>query len=640
MNKLIVSVALITATLFSASAKKNDPVLMTVNGKDVHLSEFQYLYNKNNNQQVQQQTLDEYVDMFVTYKLKVADAEAAGIDTTMSFIREFNGYRNELARPYLTDANMRDSLIQVAYNHMLEDVDVSHIMMPYTGNYDSDKRYKEQLDSIRTAIINGASFEDAAVKHSIDRSAPQNKGRMGYIIAGKFPYAWEDAAYNTPVGEISPVIQSPFGYHIVKVHGRRPNQGKVLVQHILKLTHGKSPEEALKQKSRIDSIYQLVKNGADFTQIATVESEDPGSAREGGKLRWFGVGEMVKPFEEASYALAVGEISEPIQTNYGYHIIKKLGSKGTPSFDEAKNDLINAIENDERNNMGEIKKLNSLKNEHKAHIIQSSFDEIKKALEANGGFDSTFIKNYADSKLPVIKVGKKSVPLSVVIAQLPFTMPLNAQSGYTYIYSNTSSVLDKETLAYEAEQLDKKYPEFRNLLNEYRDGMLLFEISNRNVWDKAAKDKEGLEAYFQANKHNYTWESPKYKGVVIFAINDSLCNEVDNFLKANPVSNDSVAQVLRKQFNRDIKVERVIAAKGENAIIDHIAFNGEKPAPKGKWVAYTTYNGRLISTPEESTDVRGPVTSDFQSQLEKEWVKSLREKYPVKINKKVLKKVK
>lgn len=640
MKKLIMSVALITATLFSASAKNNDPVLMTINGKDVHLSEFQYLYNKNNSQQMQQQTLDEYVDMFVTYKLKVADAEAAGIDTTMSFVREFNGYRNELARPYLTDKSVRDSLLNVAYNHMCEDVDVSHIMMTLTNNIEIDNKTVATLDSIRTAIINGASFEDAAVKYSIDRTAQYNKGRMGFISAGKFPYAWEDAAYNTPIGEISPVLQSPFGFHIVKVHGRRPNQGKALVQHILKLTRGNSPEEAAKQKARIDSIYQLVANGADFSDIAMRESQDPGSAKEGGKLRWFGAGEMVKPFEEASFALAVGEISKPVETSYGYHIIKKLDSKGIPSFEEAKSDLEKAIENDERNNMGEIKKLNDIKKQYNAHIITSSFKQIKKALEENGGYDSTFIKKYANSKLPIIKIGKKTIPFSTVIAQMPVVVNVAPEHGATYINNTAQSVLDKEAIIYETEQLDKKYPEFHNLLNEYRDGMLLFEISNRNVWDKAAKDKDGLEKYFQKNKYKYTWDGPKYKGVVIFATNDSICTEINNFLKANPVSNDSVAKVLRQQFGRNIKVERVIAAKGENAIIDYIAFAGEKPQTSGKWVAFTTYNGRKISMPEEASDVRGHVTSDYQAELEKEWVKSLREKYPVKINKKVLNKVK
>ena len=640
MKKLILSAALLTATLLSASAKSTDPVLMKINGKDVRLSEFQYLYNKNNTQQIQQQSLDEYVDMFVTYKLKVADAEAAGIDTTISFIREFKGYRNELARPYLTDNTVRDSLINVAYSHMADDVDVSHIMMTYTGDHDMDTKTVATLDSIRTAIINGASFEEAAVKHSIDRSAVQNHGRMGFICAGRFPYAWEDAAYNTAVGEISPVIQSPFGYHIVKVHDRRPNQGKVLVQHILKLTHGKSSEEALKQKERIDSIYNLVVNGADFSEIAKVESEDPGSARDGGKLRWFGTGEMVKPFEQASFALAVGEISQPIQTNYGFHIIKKLDSKGIPSFEEAKQDIVNAIENDERNTMGERKKLALLKSEHKSQIVKSSMDEIRKAIEQNGGYDSTFIAAYANSNLPVIKIGKKTIPFSRALQNMPVTVNLNPEHGYTFVYSNLSGMLDTETLNYETEQLDKKYPEFRNLLNEYRDGMLLFEISNRNVWDKAAKDKEGLEAYFQANKANYTWEAPKYKGVVIFATSDSVCAEIDKYLAANPMANEAVAKAVRQQFGRDVKVERVIAAKGENAIIDHIAFGGDKPAPKGKWITFTTYNGKTIDCPEEAADVRGPVTSDYQNALEKEWVKSLHDKYRVKINKKVLKKVK
>ncbi len=639
MNKLILSAALITVSVFSVTAKK-DPVLMSINGKDVHLSEFQYLYSKNNSQQVQQQTLDEYVDMFVTYKLKVAAAEDAGIDTTLSFIQELNGYRNELARPYLTDSGVRDSLVKTAYNHMLEDVDASHIMLSLSGDSETDKKTVAKLDSIRTAILNGASFEDAAVKHSIDRSAQINKGRMGFFSAGKFPYSWEDAAYNTEIGGISPVIQTPYGFHIIKVHGRRPNRGKVLVQHILKLTHGKTPDEAIKQKNRIDSLYELVKNGADFSDIAMRESEDPGSAKDGGKLRWFGSGEMVKPFEDVSYALAVGEISTPLTTNYGYHIIKKLDSKGAPSFEEVEKEIITAIENDERANMGEMRKLEEIKKQYKSQLVKSTLDKIKVALEDNGGYDSTFIRKYADSDLQIIKIGEKSIPFSIVIQQMPVTVKINPKHGYSLIYGTASKVLDAESVAYEAEQLENKYPEFRNLINEYRDGMLLFEISNRNVWEKASKDKEGLEEFFLNNKYKYSWDGPKYKGIVIFATSDSLCVAVDDYLKANPVEPDSVAKSLRQQFGRDVKVEKVIAAKGENDIIDNIAFNGAKPQLKGKWVAFTTYNGRKISWPEEAVDVKGPVTSDYQALLESQWVKSLREKYPVKINKKVLNKVK
>lgn len=638
MNKQLLSVAIVAATLLTANAKNNDPVLMTINGKDVHQSEFEYLYNKNNSQQMQQQSLDEYVDMFVTYKLKVADAEAAGLDTTKTFIKEFKGYRNDLARPYLRDTSVEDSLIQVVHDHMKEDVDVSHIMMPL--DVPKSSFYRTKLDSIRTEILNGASFEDNAMKFSIDGSVRFNKGRMGFISVNKYPYAFEEAAYDTPVGGISEVIESPFGLHIVKVHGRRPSSGKVLAQHILKFTQGLTPEKAVAKKAEIDSIYKVVKAGADFSEVAGRESDDPGSKRNGGMLPWFGTGEMVKEFEDVAFALENGAISEPFATAYGYHIIHKIDSKAVPAVEEARQDILNIIAGDERSTLPERTKLAALKAEHKTHIIESSMEEIKKMLAENNGYDSTFIRQYTNNPLVVGKAGQLELTLAEVIKAMPTIARVTPESGYNVLRERAESLLDARTLEYEASTLDSKYADFRNLINEYRDGMLLFEISNRNVWEKASKDKEGLEAFFQKNKYKYSWDGPKYKGYIIFTTNDSIKNEVEKFLSANPLENDSISKVLRKEFGRNVKVERVIAGKGENEIIDNIAFNGKTPELKGKWKCYIPYNGRKISWAEEAADVRGPVTSDYQAVLEKEWVKSLHEKYPVKINKKVLNKIK
>lgn len=640
MNKRLMSVAIILATMLSATAKNDDPVLMTINGKKVPLSEFEYLYNKNNSQQVQQQSIDEYVDMFITYKLKVADAEAAGIDKTPAFIKEFNGYRKDLATPYLRDNTVEDSLIAKAYSHMSEDVDVSHIMLPLGYNSHEDDSIANKLNEMRNQILNGsAKFEDIAVQYSIDGMAKQNKGHMGYISAGKYPYTFEDAAYDTKVGEISPVIKTPFGHHIVKVHGRRPAKGEVHARHILKLTQGKSPEQEAIAKAQSDSIYNLLKAGADFVQLARTES-DCGSARQGGDLGWFGGGQMIPEFEEVAFNLKDGEMSAPFKSRFGYHIVYKIESKGLPEFEDAAKKIKAAMNNDERSSMADKVKLEALKAEHKTRLDKKNMAAIKEAIKSCGGYDSTFINKYADSDMVLGYAGELTVTVAEVLANMPVTASVNAENGYTLLNNTAEHLLDAKTLEYETICLADKHPDFRNLINEYRDGMLLFEISNQNVWDKASKDKEGLEKFFQANKYKYTWDGPKYKGYIIFTANDSVMSEVDKFLATKNIPNDSVAKVLRAQFKRDVKVDKVLAYKGENEIVDHIAFNGPAPSLKGKWLVFKAYNGKKISWPEEAADVRGPVTSDYQSMLEKNWVKSLKEKYPVKVNKKVLQKVK
>lgn len=635
------SAALLTATILTATAKNDDPVLMTIDKKPVTLSEFEYLYHKNNSQQIQQQSLDEYVDMFVTYKLKVADAEAAGIDTTASFLKEFNGYRDELARPYLRDNSVEEQLFNEAYARMAENVDVSHIMLPLGMNPHEADSLKAKLDSIRTEIINGASFEEMALEYSIDPAKKRNMGRMGYISANRYPYTFEKAAYETAVGDISPVTETPFGYHIIKVHARRPDRGKVLVQHILKLLpRDGNPEKAAAQKAAIDSIYQAVKNGADFSETAKRESEDPGSARQGGMLPWFGAGEMIPVFENKSFSMADGEISEPIASSFGYHIIHRIDSKGIEPIEEARKQIVKSFGNDDRGQMAEKAKLEALKKEFNSHMVESTLDVVRKAMEANEGYDSVIVRQFANSQLPIVKAGKVTRPLSEAIKNMPVTVKVKTGEGMGILKGVAERLLNLATFDNEKNLLESKYPEFRNLVNEYRDGMLLFEISNRNVWEKSSKDKEGIEEYFKKNRTKYLWDDRKYKGFVIFSTNDSINNEVKQFLQANKPEADSVARVLRKEFGRNVKVDRVIAAKGENPVVDHIAFFGDKPETDKKWPCYTDYNGRVISVPEEAADVRGPVTSDYQAQLEKEWIAEMKAKYPVKINQKVLKKVK
>ena len=647
MKKRIASLAIIAATIFCASAK--DPVLMTVNGKDVKLSEFEYLYNKNNAQQVQKQTIDEYIDMFVTYKLKVADAEAAGIDTTASFISEFNQHRNELAKPYLEDDSVLNQLIKEAYERMQNDVNVSHIMIHISEDPAKNAKSKATLDSIKKEIEAGnATFAEMAAKHSTDRSTSQRGGNMGWITAARWPYSFEYAAWNTNVGGVSDIVETFAGFHLINVIDKRKSLGSINAKHILKLTNGKNLESAQKAKEQIDSIYNelITKNPAElnayFSEVAARESEC-GSRQNGGDLGWFGVGQMVPQFESAAFALNNGELSKPVQTQFGWHIIYRVADKGIGTLDECKHNIIMAINNDERGLMPQKEMEKKMKAKHNATIIKKNYDKIIKDLRKYGAFDSTFIAKYSSSNMPIIQIGKSKVPTSKIFKAIPKSLDTKIEYGIGQLNNSLESELASGSFLYEKDHLEDYYPEFANLVKEYRDGILLFEISNRNVWEKASKDKNGLEKFFQENKAKYdNWESPKYKGFVVFATNDSIMNLAEKFLDGKTLDIDSVAPIMRKEFGRsNIRVERVIAAKGENAIIDYIAFNGEKPAnEKGRFQHYFGYMGKLITSPEEAADVKGLVTSDYQAKLEQEWVESLKQKYPVKINQKTLDSIK
>jgi peptidyl-prolyl cis-trans isomerase SurA len=645
MNKYFVSAAILGIAILTAAAakKSDDPVLMNVNGKDVRLSEFEYLYKKNNAQQLQPQTLEEYVDMFTTFKLKVADAEAAGIDTTKAFRDEYNSFRNDLAKPYLKDASVEDELIKEAYSHMLEDVNVSHIMIAGGRTPAEMDAANKTLDSLRTEILAGrADFSDVSARYSIDGSVKDKGGNMGWITGGHYPYAFEEAAYNTAVGEISPVVNSGYGLHIIKVNDRRKSRGEVQVQHILKLTRGLSEEQQKVAKHQIDSIYEVVNNGADFSDVARRESQDNGTARNGGKLDWFGAGAMVQQFDSVSFALKENEISKPVQTAYGYHIVKCLGHRDIASFNDMQDKIKSAVENDERSERPRQAKKDQLVKEYKGQLNKSSIDRIQSAVKAGGALDSATIASI-NPQLPVFSINKKVTTFKELSAQLP-KQAVSADKSREVIEATANNMMGQQALEYYQNNLANENQEYANLLNEYRDGILLFEISNRNVWEKASKDEAGLEAYFNAHRDNYTWENPKYKGTIVFATSDSSLNVIKEYVATLPAGlpYDSISTQLKSKFGREVKIERVIAAKGENAIIDYIAFGGNKPSSSknNRWVSYFDINGHVIAAPEEAIDVKGAVTSDYQNQLEKEWVEKLHSEYPVKVNNSVLKKIK
>ncbi|WP_303023584.1 peptidylprolyl isomerase [Duncaniella muris] len=630
--------ALACAAILSASASKNaDPVLMTINGKDVRQSEFEYLYHKNNLQQLAPQSIDEYIEMFIVYKLKVADAEAAGLHQTDAFTKEFNGYCAELSRPYLRDTIVEKRLIEEAYGRMATSRKVSHIMLPLGSTYDEKEANRMKLDSIRTAIVNGsADFGEMAVRYSSDRSARVNNGSMGYINVNSYPYPFEKTAWETPVGEISPVIEdAPFGFHIIRVEDERPNPGKVEARHILKLTNGLSEEEGAAKKAQIDSIYNLLVSGGDFDAIARAESEDPGSAANGGRLGWFGPGEMVKEFEDAAFGLKDGGISAPFKTAYGYHIVQTLAHRGIGTLAEESERIKAAISRDMRSVMPETERLTQLKAELGVKIDSTGLMQARSRM--TGDSPAEQLKSLQTDNTLIATVGNRTISIGDVINYIPSNVLEGANDAFTVLNSGLENKINETVVEETRKNLAENNSEYRNLTNEYRDGILLFEISNRNVWERSASDTEGLQKFFSANRAKYTWDKPHYKGYVIFATNDSIAGEAQKYLAANQVENDSLVSVMRANYGRNIKIEKVVTGKGENAIVDNVAFNGERPEAPGRWTAWFGYTGRVIDTPEEANDVRGAVASDYQQQLESEWIKDLRKKYKIKLNKKALK---
>lgn len=641
-NKILLGTALLSAGAIAWAAK--DPVVMRVAGVDVPRSEFEYLYNKNSRQQVEAQPLDEYVELFKKYKLKVADAKSMGLDTLASFKKEMTQFRSELAAPYLADSAYLDQLARDAYERMKIEIPTSHIMIFKTASRSNNAAGKHLLDSLRGEIIKGADFAQLAEKYSQDRGSSSQGGSLGYVTANKFPFSFENAVYALKPGEVSEIVESPVGYHLVKVGESRPASGEVLAEHILLLTQGLPDQEAETLKTKADSIYNVAAaDPAMFEDLARRFSQDPGSASQGGALPWFGVGRMVPEFETVAFALKPGEVSRPVKSRFGWHIIKKLDSRGLAPFEEMRAQLIKRVQHpqDERSRMIRDRQTLTLSKRLNGRYTKE-LRKLRENIMANG-IDSTFYAMYestpAAAAMPIIAIGKKTVPLSEFVPRLRHVTQDNGPEADRIFSEELDAFFNLCLVDAEIDRLEAEVPEYRNLLHEYRDGSLLYEASVRNVWDRASKDQKGLEEFFNANRADYAWKEPRAKGILVQAKTDSVAKAIQaRYLQ---LGKDSAINTLRNEFKGEIKIDRVLVSQGSNHMVDNILFGG--PAAQPTAAGFQTYfmlEPRVIMAPEEVADVRPQLVSDYQNELERLWIEQLQAKYPVEIFEKELRKVK
>lgn len=636
--KKVVTLMFFSAFLTICLAQKNDPILMNVGGKDVTKSEFEYIWNKNNsNATPDMKTLDEYVDLFVNFKLKVAEAEAQGIDTTQAFITELSGYRKQLITPYLTDKDAEEAMIKLCYDRLRQYTEVSHILLavqPGATPEDTLKQYQKALDLYKRAL-KGEDFAKLARENSDDGSK-EDGGYLGYATGLRYVFPFENAAYNTPIGKISEPIRSQFGYHIIKVLNRMDAGGKYRSAHIMKAVQNTAtPEEKAAVKDSIFKIYKALQAGEDFTKFATTQSDDRGAAERGGEYGLMFCGSLPIEYETNVFKLKVGEYSAPFQSKYGWHIVKALEFQPYPSMEEMRNDVTGFIAQDEaRTQVSKKSFIERVKKDYGFTLKKEGFDQFVKAYEAvRTKGDSTLVKALTESMNPLFVLNGKN------FSQKGFAQALaKKQDAANNLNEAFDNYVGEIAMAYEDKNLEKKYPEFGHLMQEYRDGILLFEVSNREVWDKASQDTKGLEKYFKDSVTKYNWDKPHYKGFVISCANPAIAAKAKKMIKK--LAMDSVSIVLKRTFNTDttsmVKVEQGLFAVGENANADFLAFKKTKPELDKKYPVVFLSGKVLAKGPESYTDVRGLVISDYQNFLEEQWIKTLRSKFKVIVYKEVL----
>lgn len=609
-------------------------VFLKIGDTEVTKDEFKYIFLKNNSdQEISKKSIKEYLNLYTNFKLKVEDAKSDGLDTLPSFTAELSKYRKQLTKPYLTDLSVDKKLTTEAYERLKEEVEVSHILL----SVQPDAKKAEQLaDSIKRALENNADFATLARKYSKDPSVVTNNGYLGFLKGFRTVYSFETAAYNTPVGEISEPVNTRFGIHVLKVHSRRESPGELLVAHILKLTPETMPKDKIEDvQFEINEIYKKLKKGVDFEDLAKKYSDDSYSAKNGGKLPWFGTGEIIKPFEEAAFALDKGQYSKPIKTNYGFHIIKLIDKRNIGAYEEMEDEIKRKLANDERGKAGVSAKLKQIKEEYKYKKYDENFAPVLSVVQNFRYADSLFLKNISKLTDPLFELEGKAftqADFGKWMHEHPKGDPSNSL-GMDRKYKR----YEVETiLSYEDSKLEEKYPEFRNLIKEYHDGILLFDISSKKVWNKAAESKEELKSFYNKHKKNYRWEDKVWKGRVLLCRNDST---KETALELSP---SLTKEELIKKVNEKgpfLKVIEGYFKKGENNAVDVIAYETGDELNKISEYEIVALDGKFIDEGEIKPFEysKGAATSDYQDYLEAEWVKNLRKTYNTSLDKKVYK---
>lgn len=631
---------------FTANAQMSNNTLLRVADEDVSVDDFLSIYNKNRqaDDKMDPAALEEYMELFVNFKLKVKEAESLKMDTVPSFINELEGYRKQLATPYLVDSEVGNQLVYEAYARLKEEVRASHILISVgedASPADTLKAYNKIL-AIRKEIVAGADFSQMAKSKSQDPSAVQNAGDLGFFSALYMVYPFENAAYNTAVGDLSEIIRTRFGYHLLKVTDRRASRGEVKVAHIMvKFDKHKGASDAkhvLETKNKIGEIYaKLLNEGADFSEMAAQYSDDKNNASKGGELPWFGTNRMVASFEEASFGIEnIGDISEPIQTPYGWHIIKLIDKKGLGSFDTEVLELKKKVEKDSRSQAKTSKLVSRLKKEYGFEIIRSSYNTIKNWVDSDFISGNKELKNSFDNTL--IKLSDRTY------SQADFLKYLLDVAKKKSAKVNTNNLVDNEfenwvnntVISYENEQLELKYDEFRLLMQEYRDGILLYELTDKKIWSKAVKDTLGLQEFYNLNKTNYMWDT-RVKASVINLQDECVAKKVKKKLKKNKVSLSDLQAKINKKSHLAMDVKTDIFLKGENKFVDHVAWvSGVSDVIVDNNNFKIVYINEVIPpTAKLLSEAKGLITSEYQNYLEQEWLAELKTKYEVEINESV-----
>lgn len=643
-----IHILLLTVLLFTVfTAKSQDKrVLFTINNEPVTVEEFLSVFNKNNTnaKQPTEKEVREYLELFKKFKMKVKEAYVMGLDTNPDFKNELGMYRKQLAQPYLTDKETTEKVVQEVYDRMKVEVKASHILVRCAEDASPKDTMAawNRIQSIYANLKKGANFADVARESSEDPSAKDNSGSLGYFSAMRMIYPFENVCYNTPVGQISQPFRTQFGYHIVKVDDKRPSNGEIRTAHIIVLSKDTDVDSVkANAKRKIDEIYNRAIKGEKFEELAKEYSDDNATAPNGGQLPWFGTGRMVQEFEEAAFSIPQdGGISKPVKTMYGWHIIKRLEKKGLQPFDQIKQELEQKVSRDSRSFLNKQLFVNKLKKAYKFTEMPKVKTETiaviaKDTTFGTGGFKAD---QYAKLNKELFRIDSSIYKQTAFIEYVAANQPIgNIADNTTMLNKIYDQFVEKTFLDFEDSRLETKYVDFRNLIKEYTEGILLFDLTDKNVWTKAIEDTLGLDRFYQINKNNYMY-SDRLDCTIYTCADSKIASKVRKMI-AKGATDEEMLTKMNKENPLNLRIQNGKFEKSNVEVLAKVEWKkGLSPnVISDKSTILVNVKDVLKPEPKPLNEVRGLVTSDYQNYLETAWLQSLTKKYAIKVNEDVLK---
>jgi peptidyl-prolyl cis-trans isomerase SurA len=643
---LLIGFVLVSFDSFAQT--KEDSVLLIIGGDKITVSEVMSLYRKNNIKGtiLDKKAFDEYLGLFINYKLKIRQATDLKMDTVTAFKNEYEYYRSQLAQPYMTDEEMSNFLTQEAYQRKLKDIRASHILVKLDINASPDDTliaYNKIL-AIRQRILNGEDFGKVAAEVSDDISArdqkdglknvPGNKGDLGYFTVFDMVYPFETAAYTTEIGKVSMPVRTDFGYHLVKVNAIKPAIGEVLASHILfSFDNTPSSADSMAVKKKVDSIFLKIKKGEDFALLARNFSDDRVTASKGGLLPWFGSNRMVPEIIDAVDGMKPGQYSQPFMSSFGWHILKVIERKPIGSYNDIKDVLRQKITRGDRLEALNQSFVEKLKNKYHYKADLKALDKVNAALT-----DSVFLGKWkiaAPNKLSKFLCsfdGRSYTQLDFANYIAANQIPRNKMDKKQYTTVRFNSFVNKELLDYEDQHLETKYPEFKDLVKEYHDGLQVYALTDLNVWTKAETDTAGLRSFYEQNRNNYLLDT-RLDASVYTVFNSTRIEKVRAMILKG-LSEEEILKSYNSDTNKVVTVEHHMYLRGESPVIDLIDWKEglSRNVDTDGTTMFVLVHKVLPPMPKPLQDIRGIVVSDYQNYLEKSWMSGLRKKYTCTVN--------